>query len=174
MHQKFQRINPQILGDAQKIIQMLLDRHLIEISSSPWSSRLLFVQKAAEEKQQKHKDVHFIPGEKIREPIKRKLRMVIDMRHLNMRLKLINTQWNVPSIWSLLSDFHDAKFVSILDLNSGFWHFPLSERAKPLTAFNFNDITYHCTRMPQGLRISSSVMQQKMSKWILKYQLTID
>ena len=99
---------------------------------------------------------------------KRKLRVVLDLRHVNMRLKDLNTNGIVPNIWSILGDFHSAKYVSTIDLHSGFWHFPLSEKAKKLTAFAFEDITLQCTRMPQGLRISSAVMQSKMRQFILQ------
>ena len=70
-----------------------------------------------------------------------------------------------------MGDFHSAKYVSTIDLNSGFWHFPLTEKAKKLTAFAFEDITLQCTRMPQGLRISSAVMQSKMRQFILQHGL---
>ena len=49
INQRFSRINPNILDDARIIIQNLMDRNLIEISDSPYSSRLLFVDKAKEE-----------------------------------------------------------------------------------------------------------------------------
>ena len=39
---------------------------------------------------------------------KRKLRVVLFLRHVNMRLKDLNTNWIVPSIWSILGDFHSA------------------------------------------------------------------
>ena len=174
INQRFSRINPNILEDARTIIQNLLDRNLIEISDSPYSSRLLFVDKAREEMQ--IKDVgeggSFLPGQKIRHEKKRKLRMVIDLRHINMRLRPVNTQWVVPSIWSLLAAFQGAEFISTIDLNSGFWHFPLTKRARLLTAFDFEDVRYQCTRLAQGLKISSSVMQSKMRRFILNHSLT--
>ena len=169
IHQRYRKVNPAILTEAQEIIQMLLNRGLVELSNSPWSSQILFVLKGAEEKQVQN-DTNFIPGEKIQGK-KRKLRVVLDLRHVNLRLKELNTNWIVPSIWSLLGDFHSAKYVSTIDLNSGFWHFKLSEKAKKLTAFAFEDITLQCTRMPQGLKISSAVMQSKMRKFIIKYGL---
>ena len=173
INQRFTRINPNILEDAQKIIQNLLDRGLIELSDSPYSSRLLFVDKAQEELQFKDAEDHatFLPGQKIKGEKKRKLRMVIDLRHINARLRPVNTQWVVPSIWSLLADFQGAAFLSSVDLNSGFWHFPLTKNARKLTAFDFSDVRYHCTRLPQGLKISSSVMQSKMRCFILRHHL---
>ena len=174
INQRFTRINPNILEDARQIIQNLLDRGLIELSDSPYSSRLLFVDKAKEEMQ--IKDVNeggtFIPGQKIKNEKKRKLRMVIDLRHINARLRPVNTQWVVPSIWSLLADFQGAAFISTIDLNSGFWHFPLTSRARKLTAFDFQDIRYQCTRLAQGLKISSSIMQSKMRRFIIHHNLS--
>ena len=61
-HQRFSRINPKIKGRADEIIAMLIGRKLIEISSSPWSSNILFVEKAPEDAV--IKDGKGIPGKK--------------------------------------------------------------------------------------------------------------
>ena len=66
------------------IIDTLLRRNLIELSDSPWSSRVIFVEKNPDEKQNKN-DRNFVPGEKVEEK-QRKLRLVIDLRHVNQRL----------------------------------------------------------------------------------------
>ena len=173
INQRFQRVNPAILEDAQIIINNLLKRGLIAVSDTPYSSRVLFVRKAAPEIQKRDlKDGQdFVPGEKIHSKQKRKLRMVIDMRFINERLKTSHTTWVTPSIWCLLADFQDIQYISSIDLNSGFWHFPLSKKCSQYTGFDFNGVRYICLRMPQGLRISSTVMMSKMKKFIIRHNL---
>ena len=66
VNQRFQRINPAILEDAQNIINHLLRRGLIAISDTPYSSRVLFVRKAAPEIQKRdvQEGQDFVSGEK--------------------------------------------------------------------------------------------------------------
>ena len=168
IQQRFHRLNPMIRKEAMEIIDTLLSRNLIELSDSPWGSRVIFVQKAPEEMQVK--DGHAVAGLK-KTTGKRKLRMVLDLRDVNRRLKSINTSYNPPTIWSIIDRLYKAEYLSIMDFNSGFWHFPLSKEARKLTAFNFGDFKYQCCRLPQGLKISSSIMQHKMMKIIAKYGL---
>ena len=168
INQRFNRLNPRIKEEAVQIIDTLLSRRLIELSDSPWSSRLVFVHKQQEEAQLK--DGNNIAGVK-QKNAKRKLRLVIDLRDINRRLKSINTTWVPPTIWSIIDRLHSASFVSLMDINSGFWHFPLSKESRKLTAFNFMDFRYQCTRLPQGLKISSSVMQKKMMSFIVRNKL---
>ena len=172
-NQKFHRINPAILDEAQNIINHLLRRGLIEISNTPYSSRLLFVRKAAQEIQKRDvKDgQNFVPGEKIKSPQKRRLRLVFDMRHINERLKTSHLTWVTPSIWHILSDFQNVQYLSSIDLNSCFWTFPLSKKCSQYTGFDFLGIRYICTRMPQGLKISSTETMAKMKKFVLRHNL---
>ena len=167
--QKFNRINPAIRQEALEIIDMLLARDLISISKSNWSSRVLFVPKQAEEYQTKDNQ-NAIPGKKNVQK-RRKVRMVIDMRHVNLRLKDLNTAWVTPNLNDILNQLYDASYCSSIDICSGFWTFKLSENCRKFTAFQFEDITYHCNRLPQGLKISSRIMQCQMKRFILRNNL---
>jgi len=124
-HQKYSRINPAIAVEAQNIIDMLLVRNLISISKSPWSSQVLFVPKKPAENQQRDAD-KMIPGE--RQLIKPKLRMVIDFRYINSKLKILNTHWVLPTIQDVLGKLHSAQYATTIDICSGFWHFSLSKK----------------------------------------------
>lgn len=168
-HQRYYKINPAIKEEAERIISVLLERKLIQISKSPWASRVLFVPKNAEEVQTGEGNA--IPGQKVEDKRIRKLRMVLDFRYVNLRIKPLNTCWVVPHIGDILNTLFEAKFVSNIDICSGFWHFKLSEKCRKFTAFTFQDVNYECCRLPQGLRISSSAMQYKMRKFILQYCL---
>ena len=134
---------------------------------------VLFVRKAAPQLQQRDlkEGQNFVPGEKITTGKKQRLRMVFDMRFINERLRTSHCTWVTPSIWCMLPDFQQVKYLSSIDLNSGFWHFPLSEKCSQYTGFDFNGVRYICKRMPQGLKISSTVLMSKMKKIILRHNL---
>ena len=168
-HQRFHKINPRIKEQADHIISMLLARNLIQFSKSPWSSRVLFIAKAPADAQVK--GTSQVPGQKVIGGNTRKLRMVVDFRYVNSRLKQLNTQWPAPTIHEMLNELHGARYVSTMDVSQGFWHYKISEESKKLTAFCYGDIMYEFNRLPQGLCISSKVMQNKMKVFVLKHNL---
>ena len=166
-HQRATKINPKIKQQADDIISMLLSRKLIQISKSPWSSRVLFVQKAPEDASIKDEGV---PGEKCLDK-PRRLRIVVDFRFVNTRLLPLNTCFPSPTIMDILTSLHSASYVSITDVSQGFWHFKISTECRGLTAFTYGDVNYEFLRLPQGLSISSKIMQYKIKKFISKYNL---
>ena len=122
--QKTNKINSRIKERADKIISTLLQRKLIQVSKSPWNSRVLFVEKQPE-------NVHIsggknISGQKENPAIQRKLRLVVDFRFLNSRIKEINTAWPSPTVFEMLNTLHNARFISTKDITQGFFHFCLS------------------------------------------------
>ena len=167
-HQRFSRINPKIRERADEIISMLLDRNLIEISKSPWSSRLLFVEKAPEDR--KILDNDGIPGQKL-EGKPAKLRLVVDFRNVNSKLKQLNSNWPAPTIKDILNELHEAAYLSTLDVTQGFFSYPITESSKQYTAFTYGDTVLQFRRLPQGLSISSKIMQFKMKSFQFKHQL---
>ena len=166
--QKTNKINPKIKDRADEIISTLLQRKLIQISKSPWNSRVLFVEKQPE-------NVHIskgkVAGQKENPNIQRKLRLVVDYRFINSRIKDINTSWPAPTVFEMLNTLHSARFISTMDITQGFFHFRLSENARKYTAFSWNSTVYEFLRLPQGLRISSAIMQSKMCQFVRKYGL---
>ena len=166
---KVARINPAIKERADRIIQMLLERNLIEISKSPWASRIIFVEKAPEEKPVTN--AQQIAGKKQNHKLPRKLRLVCDFRHLNARIKQINTNWPNPTIFQMLSELHGARYVSIVDISQGFFHYKLDESSKQLTAFQYGPNVFSFNRLPQGLTISSKIMSYKMAKFVRTHAL---
>ena len=147
---------------------MLLDRNLIEISKSPWSSRLLFVEKAPEDR--KILDNDGIPGQKL-EGKPAKLRLVVDFRNVNSKLKQLNSNWPAPTIKDILNELHEAAYLSTLDVTQGFFSYPITESSKQYTAFTYGDTVLQFRRLPQGLSISSKIMQFKMKSFQFKHQL---
>ena len=154
--QKTNKINPKIKQRADQIISTLLERNLIAVSKSPWNSRVLFVEKQPENVQVDNKEI--LAGQKEDSSKQRKLRLVVDYRFLNQRIKDINTSWPSPTVFEMLNTLHSAKFISTLDITQGFFHFRLSANARKYTAFSWNNVLYEFLRLPQGLRVSSAVM----------------
>ena len=52
-----------------------------------------------------------------------------------------------------------------------FFHFRLNKDARKYTAFSWNSTVYEFLRLPQGLKISSAIMQSKMCPFVRKYKL---
>ena len=98
-------------------------------------------------------------------PNKVQLRMVIDYRQLNKRIltsrapdrngkigKVISN-YQIPTIESLLARLEGCKNFSILDLRSGYHHIGLSEKSKPLTAFMMHSGKFQWNVLPFGIGI---------------------
>ena len=63
-----------------------------------------------------------------------KLRVCLDSRGVNLHLKNL-TAWPIPSQEESLEKLATANISSSLDILRAFWSIPLSDRARPLTAF---------------------------------------
>ncbi|XP_042624239.1 uncharacterized protein LOC122147153 [Cyprinus carpio] len=92
-------------------VQEMLRLGVIEPSHSPWSSPIVMVPKP--------------DGT---------LRFCNDFRRLNEVSKF--DCYPMPCVNELLDRLGRARFISTLDLTKGYWQVPLSEQAKPKTAFS--------------------------------------
>ena len=88
------------------------------------------------------------------------LQMVIDYRQLNKRIitsrapdrngkvgKVVSN-YQIPTIESLLARLEGCKYFSILDLRSGYHHIGLTEESKPLTAFTTHSGKFQWNVLP--------------------------
>ena len=73
------------------------------------------------------------PGLLVPKPGPKKWRLVIDYRYLNSCLK--GHELPLLVIEDLLQRGHGNHVWTILDLDDGFHHMPLTEESRPLTAF---------------------------------------
>jgi hypothetical protein len=55
-----------------------------------------------------------------------------------------------------------VKYISTIDLRSGYWQVPLEEASRAACSFLFNGRNYYFTRMPFGLNVSGSEFQKCM------------
>lgn len=88
----------------------MLREEVIEPSQSAWSSPVVIVKK---------KDG--------------KPRFCIDFRKVNVVTE--RDAYPLPHITATLDKLRDAKYLSTLDLKSGYWQMPLTSESRPITAF---------------------------------------
>ena len=122
--------------DAQ--IRSLLEKGLIRPSSSAWGFPVLFVPKGSG------------------------WRMCIDYRLLNNVTK--KDGYPLPRIQDCLDSIGKAKFVSKVDLTSGYWQIEVNEHSIPKTAFNTRSGKYEFLTMPFGLTNAPATFQRIMNE----------
>ena len=127
-------------------IKKLLDKGIIEPSTSCWSSPLLLVKKKA---------LNSDPNAPAQ------YRMCVDFRSVNRLIKPLGAAF--PRINTLLDKLEGSKYFSTLDFTSGFWQIPLSEESREITAFKTARQHYQWVRLPMGLIDSGSVFQKYLS-----------
>ena len=135
--------NPYPLSSLQekeliKQINELRSKGLIKDSQSPWGAPILFVRK---------KDDTW--------------RMVVDYRALNA-LTERNT-YPLPRIQDCIDRIGKAKFLSKLDLTSGYWQVGIAPEDTPKTAFNTLMGKFEFIVMPFGLTNAPATFQTMMN-----------
>ena len=128
-------------------VKDLLDRKLIQPSSSPWASPVVLVNK---------KDGS--------------VRFCIDYRKLNQIT--IKDVYPLPRIDDCLNALGNAQYFSTFDLASGYWQIPMNEKDREKTAFISHCGLYEFSVMPFGLCNAPATFQRYMDqcfaglKWI--------
>ena len=104
------RLSPPKMKFLRKEIQSMLDKGIIQPSTSNYSSPMFLVPK----------------GEN-------NFRPVVDYRFLNSKIEIESVP--LPDIHSCFSWFSQAKYFTSLDLNQAYFQIPLSAQSRKLTAF---------------------------------------
>ena len=107
-------------------VEKLLDKGIIETSSSPWAAPLVPVRKKSG-----------------------KLRLCIDYRALNSVTR--KDSFPLPNLADAVGQFVDNKYFSSLDLLAGYHQIEMEEGSKELTAFSTGENLYQFKRMPFGV-----------------------
>jgi predicted aspartyl protease len=126
-------MSPPQLSKMQSIIDKHLQQGIIRKSNSPYSSPAFLVGRSNSDK----------------------TRLVVDYRRLNE--KVIVENFPMPTIESCFQHLQDARYFTLLDLNSAFHQVPLDEPSRRKTAFSSPRGQYEFNYLPFGLSVSSSV-----------------
>nr|XP_034319115.1 uncharacterized protein LOC117687074 [Crassostrea gigas] len=122
---------------VDKEVQNMVEKGIVEPSSSPWAAGVVLVEK---------KD-----GTK---------RSCVDYRSLNN--KTVKDAYPLPRIDDSLDRLEGASWFCTLDLHSGYWQVEMNEADKPKTAFVTRSGLFQFTVMPFGLCNSPATFERLM------------
>ncbi|EYC34920.1 hypothetical protein Y032_1273g3795, partial [Ancylostoma ceylanicum] len=137
-----QRTRPVPIGaraEFKEIIRSLLERGIIERSTSPWASPVVLVKK---------KDGS--------------IRLCVDYRELNKVTR--QDAYPLPAIDVMLQSLQGKRYFTTLDMCSGYWQIPLSNDAKEKSAFTTSEGLFQFTVLPFGLCTSPAEFQRLMDR----------
>lgn len=127
------------LREIEARVKWLLEKGLIQPSSSPYGAPVLFARK---------KDGS--------------LRMCVDYRMLNKQT--VRNSYSLPRIDDLLDKLQGAKYFSSLDMMDAYHQIPLHPDDIPATAFNTPFGHYEFRVLAFGLANAPAVFQSEMNK----------
>jgi hypothetical protein len=133
------RLGPEKEAIAEKQVEELLERGLIEPSSAAWSSPVVLVRK---------KDGGW--------------RFCVDYRRLNA--VTLQDAYPIPRIDESLDALAGSKFFSTLDLASGYWQVPLDDEARDKSTFATRGGLWRWKVLPFGLTSAPATFQRLMEK----------
>ena len=132
------RMSPRELTEVKLQIEKLLDQQMIQPSSSPWASPVIFAKK---------KDGS--------------LRMCVDFRAVNRLTK--RDTYPIPRVDDNLDRLGECDFFSTIDLESGFHQIKMKQNSVEITAFNTRYGKFEYLVMPFGLCNAPSTFQRVMN-----------
>ena len=137
IRQPVQRIPPAKRSEVTKLLDEMMQKDVIQPSSSPWASPIVLVQK---------KDGT--------------TRFCVDYRKLNAVTR--KDAYPLPRIDDTLDTLHGSKWFSTLDLASGYWQVELHKDCQDRTAFCTPNGLFEFKVLPFGLCNAPSIFQRLM------------
>ena len=118
-------------------IENMLERNIIEPSSSPWASPVVLIKKKSGD-----------------------WRFCIDYRRINALT--VTDAYPIPNINDSLDSLSGANYFCTMDLCSGYWQVEMDEEDKLKTAFSSRTGLYHFNTMPFGLVNAPATFERLM------------
>lgn len=128
--------------EIESQVQQLIKNDLIEPTVSNFNSPLILVPKKSNDGTKKY-------------------RLCIDYRSVNRIL--IPDKHPLPRLEDILDNLGNAKFFSVIDLQSGFHQIPLEEKSRHVTAFSTDMGAFQWKVLPFGLNIAPNSFSRMMS-----------
>ncbi|CAF3396631.1 unnamed protein product, partial [Rotaria sp. Silwood2] len=141
------RIAPARRQIIEENLREMLQDNVIVPSKSPWASPVVLAPRKDET-----------------------LRFCIDYRKLNAMT--IRDAYPIPRIDDTLDSLQEAKFISTLDLRTGYWQVQMDDKSREKTAFITHKGLFEFKVMPYGLTNAPATFQRLMDTVLagLKWQ----
>ena len=139
---KVRRLPEKWKSEVNKQVNEMVENEIIRESSSPYNSNVLLADKKDDTK-----------------------RFVIDFRTLNKNT--VQDAYPLPDVQDILDNCKDARYLTQLDLASGYWGIQLDPRDSEKTAFSVPNGKFEFVRMPFGLKNSQATFQRIMDKMVI-------
>ena len=136
---KVRRLPMKWLPEVNRQVEQMEKNGIIKPSVSPFNSNVLLAEKKDNTK-----------------------RFVTDFRTLNKNTE--QDAYPLPNVDEMLEGCKGAKYLTQLDLASGYWGIPLRPEDSKKTAFTVPKGRYEYIRMPFGLKNSQATFQRTMDK----------
>ncbi|XP_063600010.1 uncharacterized protein LOC134776228 [Penaeus indicus] len=132
------RLNTEKRAFLQAEIQRLKEQGIISPSLSPWASPVVLVPKSSGT-----------------------YRLCVDYRKVNA--VTVADSFPLPRMDDIIDDLGRARYLSKLDLLQGYYQVPLTERARPTSAFVTPAGLYEFRVLPFGMRNAPATFQRLMN-----------
>ena len=137
IRQPVRRVPPPRRNEVRKLLKDMLDKEVIEPSTSAWASSIVLVQK---------KDGS--------------TRFCVDYRKVNDVTQ--KDAYPLPRIDATLDTLHGSQWFTTLDLMSGYWQVEVEEKDRQKTAFCTTEGLFQFKVMPFGLCNAPATFQRLM------------
>ena len=139
------RAGPKARAEIKEQLTIMKEAGVITESQSEWASPVVLVPK---------KDGS--------------LRFCVDYRRLNSMT--VKDSYPLPRMEDCIDSLGDAKYLTTLDCNAGYWQIPVHPRDRSKTAFVCHEGCFEYCRMPFGLTNAPATFQRAVDMILGRYR----